>query len=309
MSSDGPPVSGRPAVAPPAYPGPPSPSSEGEDHRALEAERDFLLRSIADLDAELVTGELDPSTHTQLRDNYTSRAASVLRALESLSPKPAAEQGVAAPPPPAQGRTTRRRRLVGAALAALLLGLVAAGLFQAVGPRQKGATATGNSQLTDGRAPSVTDLAAEVRQRPEDPKIRLAYARALLAEGEPVAALGEFDTVARLDPDNAEALAYGGWIVFLAVRSSEDDPGGLLDGAMRRLDAAVQADPAYPDAHFFLGMVLLEGKGDPTAAVPELEAYLAAAPESPLAPQVRGVLEKARRRAADTGGSAPPPGG
>lgn len=291
MSSDGPPVSGRPAVT-----GPHSPPSEGEDHRALEAERDFLLRSIADLDAELVTGELDPSTHAQLRDNYTSRAASVLRALES-------------PPPPAQGRTTRRRRLVGAALAALLLGLVAAGLFQAVGPRQKGATATGNSQLTDGRAPSVTDLAAEVRQRPKDPKIRLAYARALLAEGEPVAALGEFDTVARLDPDNAEALAYGGWIVFLAVRSSEDDPGGLLDGAMRRLDAAVQADPAYPDAHFFLGMVLLEGKGDPTAAVPELEAYLAAAPESPLAPQVRGVLEKARRRAADTGGSAPPPGG
>lgn len=279
------------------------PSSPGdpEDRRTLEAERDFLLRSIADLDAELAAGELEPSVHARLRDEYTGRAAPVLRALESLAPAPA-------PSPPPGRPGTRRRRLVGGILATLLLGGVVAGLVGSLGTRQPGATATGNSQLADDPAPSVADLAAAVRERPEDAGIRLAYARALLADGEPVAALGEFDAVALLDPGNAEALAYGGWIVFLAVRSAKEDPGELLEGAMRRLDAAVKADPAYPDAHFFRGMVLLEGKGEPTAAVPELEAYLQAAPTSPLAPQVQGVLDEARRRAAQPD-SAPPPSG
>ncbi len=52
------------------------------DREALEAERDFLLRSIADLDAEEAAGDLDHADHDTLRDDYVARAAAVLRALE-----------------------------------------------------------------------------------------------------------------------------------------------------------------------------------------------------------------------------------
>lgn len=48
----------------------------------LEEERDFLLESIRDLDAEREAGDLDEADYRSLRDQYTSRAAAVLRALE-----------------------------------------------------------------------------------------------------------------------------------------------------------------------------------------------------------------------------------
>ncbi len=37
--------------------------SEAEVHESLEAERDFLLRSLDDLDSELLAGNIDPDTY------------------------------------------------------------------------------------------------------------------------------------------------------------------------------------------------------------------------------------------------------
>jgi hypothetical protein len=52
------------------------------DLSVLEADRDFLIRSLKDLDAEHDAGDLDPADHSRLKDDYTARAASVLRAIE-----------------------------------------------------------------------------------------------------------------------------------------------------------------------------------------------------------------------------------
>ena len=53
------------------------------DARAeLEEERDFLLRSLDDLEAERTAGELDEDDYRNLKDGYTARAAEVLRALD-----------------------------------------------------------------------------------------------------------------------------------------------------------------------------------------------------------------------------------
>ena len=48
------------------------------ERSALEAERDFLLTSIADLDAEFAAGDIDDADRRALLDGYTARAATVI---------------------------------------------------------------------------------------------------------------------------------------------------------------------------------------------------------------------------------------
>ena len=49
---------------------------------ALEDERDFLLRSLADLEREHEAGDVDHTDYVALKDDYTARAAAVLRSIE-----------------------------------------------------------------------------------------------------------------------------------------------------------------------------------------------------------------------------------
>lgn len=248
----------------------------------LEAERDFLLRSIEDLDAESDAGDLPPERHRELVEDYTARAASVLRTIA----------GGATPPAPAPNRSRRKVGVV----AALVAVAVTAGVLlpRAVGQRFPGQTITGNAQITEDR----DSLRQAVRNRPADPKAHLAYGRFLMGSGAAVDALEEFDDAARLDPGDAESRAYGGWILFLA---------GLTDESMGRLDAAEAANPAYPDAHFFRAVALLRGRNQPTAAVPELERYLELVPDGPLRAQVQQLLAQARSAGAQSPTPPVPP--
>lgn len=136
--------------------------------------------------------------------------------------------------------------------------------------------------LVGGRQPGTCSGA-----EPRRSQARLAFARFLLDDGNLVDAVRQFDAASRLDPTNAEALAYGGWIIALA---------GVTDGALERLDAAVVADPDYPDAHLFRGMTLLD-TGRPAEALPELERYLELAPDTPQRTQIEALIDQARERA------------
>ena len=74
------------------------------DREALEAERDFLLRSLDDLEAEREAGNIDDGTYQTLHDDYTARAAAAIRSLEDgtdLTPPD---------PPPASKLDARRHR-------------------------------------------------------------------------------------------------------------------------------------------------------------------------------------------------------
>lgn len=263
-------------------------AAKGEDRTAaaLRAERDFLLRSLADLDAEHAVGELTDARYRDLHDHYTVQAATVLRALERLEPE-------AAPSSTAPARRRLPRRV---AAGLVVVAVVAGGgalLVNAAGDRQPGQTITGNAQ-------SATDdldaLARAARQRPDDPDAQLAYASALMQDRQLVDALRAFDAAARLDPANPVPKAYGGWIVFLA---------GLTDEALTRLDAAVAADPDYPDARFFRGMILLRGRQDEAAALGELREYLRLAPDGPEREQVQALVDQLTAAAASSTTSTP----
>ncbi|MDQ1499272.1 MAG: hypothetical protein QOI86_2612, partial [Actinomycetota bacterium] len=254
-------------------------------------------------------GNLDDDRYQSLKDDYTARAAAVLRSIE--------EGHDARPAPPPAPR--KRKLLTGGAV--LAFGLVAAlALAAAAGKRHDGQTITGNAQSSgaqsstknpatsgqpadaNGGAPDPARRAAlerQVKEHPDDAAAHLVFARYLLEAGEPTEAVKEYVTTARLDPKNPEANAYAGWVSFLAAQSANADPktaAELTDRALTRLDAAVAAADTYPDAHFFRGMVQLRGKNNPKAAVPDFERYLALVPNGPLNDQVKMLLDKARQQ-------------
>lgn len=251
----------------------------------LQAERDFLLRSIADLESEHASGELSDDRYKELLDGYTVRTATVLRAIERL-------EATDVDPPPGPRRRGRRRAVV--AVAALVLGGGGGGLLiRSTADREPGQTISGNAQ---SGAPDLDTLERVARDRPDDPGAQLDLARALMRADRPVDALQSFDEAARLDPGDPEPQAYAGWIVFL---------GGLPDEALRRLDAAIAVDPTYPDARFFRGMVL-RGQGDAAAALVELREFVRLAPTAAERGQVQRLIADLEQSASTTVPTAAP---
>lgn len=240
-----------------------SPRGEGA---LLEARREFLLRSLDDLERERADGNVEAADYERLRDDYTARAAAVLRALEE-------GRDSHAPAP-------RRRARSSAVVVVLVAFAVTAGVLlgRSLGERVPGESLTGNEQL-DPRA-RLDRLAGAVEERPDDAVLRRSYARALLDAGEVAEALREYDAAAALDPADAESRAHAAWIVFLA---------GLSEDARERVDEAVAVDPEYADARFFRGAILSR-LGDRAQARAELERYLELAPDGRYAEDARTLL-------------------
>ncbi|HVT78788.1 MAG TPA: tetratricopeptide repeat protein [Acidimicrobiales bacterium] len=234
------------------------------DRSELVAEREFLERSIADLDAEKAAGDLAADDFEELRDAYVARAAVVDRALETDVVTPAVAPRASNP---------RRTALIVVACLAVA-GLAGAALAGAVGSRPAGGPLTGSL--------------------PQNTSDQLSQATELIGAGKPVEALKLYDTILKKDPQNATALAYKGWLLRLAGANDKS----LQDKGLTYEDQAVAADPTYPDAHFFRGMMLWQDKGDPAGAVGEFRLFLANRPPQAMVSLVEDAL---RRAAAEAG--------
>lgn len=198
----------------PTRPGPGSRWLDPDQLAALEDQRDFLLRSLADLEREHQEGDVDEHDYAELKDDYTARAARVIRAIEAQRLK----VGVALVP-----RKRRRAMLVASAVVAfaVLAGVV---LAQAMGRRDPGDSVTG-----------------DVRQTTRE---RLGEALTLASDGRYDEAIEVYDTVLADQPGNVEAATYKGWSQFLS-----GDESGIVT-----LIDAVETDPDYPDVHAFLAI-------------------------------------------------------
>ncbi|TML39558.1 MAG: tetratricopeptide repeat protein [Actinobacteria bacterium] len=262
----------RPAAAAGSATGPAPPSAYVGD---LEQERDFFLRSLSDLERERAAGDMEEADFLALRDGYTARAAAVLRALEaarsSIGPAPASDGSPRRKP----AVSPRRPRFLRPVIVATLVGAVAAvaGLLVATsaGDRLPGQTVSG------GPSVGQTD--------------KLDQARSLLSKGKTVEAIKKYDEVLRTDPRQPEALAYRGWLLRLAgVAASAPQ---LVDRGQQSVEAAIASDPSYADAHFFRGVILLEDRNQPVAAVTELRLFLTTNPPQALRSAVEEVLNRA----------------
>lgn len=192
---------------------------------ALEEQRDFLLASLRDLDREHAAGDIDDADYESLRDDYTARAAAVIRSIES---RRAAFAG-------------RRRGLgrTAVTVSAVILLAVAAGVLVArsAGERAPGQTASGNLGQTS------RDL--------------LLAAQDQMGRGDVLGAIQTYDQVLKVDPGNVEAMAYRGWLLRLSSSSATDtaDRELLQDQALQWLTKALEIDPDYADARVFRAIV------------------------------------------------------
>jgi len=249
----------------------------------LERERDFLLRSLDDLEAERADGGIDEQSYRALHDDYTARAAAVVRALRD---------GVDARPLAPRPSWIRRTLVVGG----LVAFAVAAGfaLAFALGARLPGQTASGNRASSAGGSSidrERSQLIAAVKANPDDVAPRLLLARFLESDNDLPGALEQYETLIRIDPSNAEAYAQAGRIVYLtAAKAPATQAADLVDAARARLDKAVELDPELPDARFFRAIILANEFGDFAGAQADLQRYLVAEPNGTFADQARQLL-------------------
>jgi hypothetical protein len=221
----------------------------------LEDERSFLLRSLDDLDREHEAGDIDDADYTTLRDGYTARAATVLRAIES--------QQAALPP-----KRPRHWKRIGVWGAGLVVVAVLAGVLVAwaSGDRLPGDSSSGDI------AESVTS--------------KLAEARALQAS-DLKGAIQRYDEVLKVEPDNPEALTYRGWLVTLV--GSQANATDLLQSGEQALQRAMQVAPTYADPFCFEAIVRFRVGNDPAGASSAVNQCLALNPPQQVLGLVQGL--------------------
>ncbi len=269
----------------------------GLDRASLEAERDFLLRSLDDLDAEREAGNVDDGTYRTLHDDYTARAAAAIRSLD-------AGTDLMPPDPPRSSRLVRGLTVGGIVVFALVTAFV---LTRAVGQRRPGQTITGNGSTRAGSPSSVAAdpgkaLAAAARAEPRSYGAHLAYARYLLQTGDFPDAIHEFGAAARLDPSQPEPPTYAGWAGALLAQAVNDPTARrpLLEASLGRITDVIDAHPKYPDAYALKGVILYRFQGNTKQAIPLFQHFLVLTDESnPIRQLVLSVLAQAER----TGGS------
>lgn len=264
------------------------------DRDALEAERVFLLRSLDDLEQERADGNVDRGTYRELHDDYTARAAAVIRSLESGTDLTA--------PEPRSGSTLTRALTVGGIVVFALVAAVL--LSRAVGQRRPGQTITGNAQVASGSTTTDGDpgrrLAAAAAQQPKSYAARIAYARYLMGNNDFADAIREFGAAARLDPSQPEPPTYAGWAAALVSQQvgSAETRRTLLSASLERINEVIKAHPKYPDAHALKGVIIFKFEHHAGLAIPSFQQFLLLTDDTnPLRSQVLDVLAQAEAAA------------
>ncbi len=233
----------------------------------LEEERDLLLRSLDDLEAERAAGDLDDEDYQALHDDYTVRTAAILRRLNSPDGAgPASAGGDSAEGDGAEqaGEGPSSRRVL--TVLGLLAVAVVAGLMLARTAGERGV----NDQITGAIDESARNKVVRCQELGS-------------TGGDLIGSLECFDEVLADDPSNPEALAYRGWYLLLTAGSlqqaadgsaeSEADAVELMAGGLDYLDRAIEADPTYADPLAFRASVY-DRLGESQAACADIATLL-----------------------------------
>lgn len=204
---------------------------------ALRVERDFLLSSLADLETERAVGDLSDGDYQTLKDDYTVRAADLIRQIDG-----ATLDGASSSRPKARNDATKpRNRKLAAVVGVLVFGLGAGWLL---------AQAAGERGASDNITGSVTESLRD----------RNLTCQQYMQQGDLTGSLECFDSILDEDPQNVEALTYRGW--FLVLASGQAQQAGdsesfaeLIVAGERSLADAVAVDPTSPDARAFRTVV------------------------------------------------------
>ena len=242
---------------------------------ALEEERDFLLRSLEDLEREYAAGDVDDSDFEELKDDYTARAAAVIRAIEDRT------EAVKSLRPQRNWQRT--------ALGLVLVGAMAVGaswvVFRNAGTRAPGQGLTGDIRQDSSnlilQAQGLTGQAQASLQAGDSAKAIKQFESAVQA----------YDKALEISPENVQALTYRGWVLHTIALSSEPSIAADFDRqALEYLNEAIAIDPLYSDARVFRA-ILERNAGDFAAAKVDLDAIDMNAIPMYMIQMVNGVKE------------------
>lgn len=266
----------------------------------LEDRREALLRSLADLEDARASGALDEAGYLRFREQTEGRMVRVLRALDRRDA--AASAGIEASTARASGEELEGQvegRGVGAASAeprrvpawavAVLIGgtvlaVVVASLARDAEPQTQAAS---SPQAADD---PLAFFEQRVHEQPNDLAARLDLAHRYLDAGMIEESLSQYAVALNLDPDDAEALAHVGIILFRSGRPEE---------ALRSVERSLSTDPRYPEALFIRGVILLRGLDRPDEAITAFETYLDVAPFGVERGKAKDMIAQAREALAD----------
>ena len=254
---------------------------------ALEEERDFLLRSLDDLEREHDAGDIDDTDFAELKDDYTARAASVLRALDDRRALVASSSS---------NRSWVRNAAALAVVAVLALGV---GWFVF---RDAGSRAPGQGVSGDARQDSA-NLVLQAQQSTGEAQVALGNGDTQTALDRYRDALDAYGKALAIAPANVEALTNRGWLYHnLALGAGAGAQADELDGYARQdLDAAVAAQSDYGPARVFRAVLARDAGRFDTA-----DQELAAADLSTIPTYMDQILDGLRADiAAGLEGSAP----
>ena len=258
----------------------------------LANEREFLEQSIEDLNRELAAGEVDASDFTALHARYYGRLLEVEEAEAALvaaghpdsPPNPEAVSSQASPGSAGASGRRRLRRRLGSRRVRLVVGICAAGCFvvaavllaaSLAGVRLPGESASGSISLSSAQQEQET----------------LDRAAILGSEGQVAEAVQLYDQVLQTDPNQPDALAYGGWLVRLAGLSAKNRT--VIARGDASVARAVKVAPSYPDAHALLGVIEYEDYSNPRAAAAQFRDALRAGASKNLVSSVAAIAAKA----------------
>jgi tetratricopeptide (TPR) repeat protein len=221
----------------------------------LEHERDFLLRSIDDLETEHTAGDLSDDHLEAMRADYQAKLADVQRRIEGDT----TQQQRDAQERVRLARSKRRTKvfLLAASVFAVGTGFLIAG---SLGERKPGQTITGNSQNDQEQVAAEAPLQIKINE--------LMLRAQELSSTDPLGSIEAYDQVTKLNPEIVSAWAYGGWQLRIYSRATPEGPQreALVAAAKRRIDEAIKRDPEYPDAYAFRAVMAARDLGDDATA-------------------------------------------
>jgi len=228
-----------------------------------------IERDLTELDGQVAAGEIDDALRFDLAAEYEAEAAPLRARLGVLERPPRvgasapAAADDAAPTPPGRDR---RRAFIGAGL--LLAGAFAVSVTAIrMADDGSGPTEVPVPPAIDLNNVTVEELENVVARNPDIIGMRLALAQLYMQSNDVQNAVVHFGEVLKRER-NPEALAWLGYISFQV---------GELDAAESYLTEALEIQPVYPQAEWWLANLLFYGYETPDAAIPHLQAVLAAA--------------------------------
>ncbi len=203
---------------------------------------ELLNDELSDLERQVLEGDIDEPTATRLRDRYTAE-------LEALIAARGADDSLTTT------RATRswmsRRAAVGVAIVGVAVAAIAVFAVLSLNDGSVSGVEGVAGDVLDGDGPrdlsTVTndEMEAVVAANPDVVPMRLALARRYFEAGEFAKALDHYFEV--LDREqHPEALANVAWMTYLS---------GHADVAVGYAEAAIERDPTFLTARWFLGNI------------------------------------------------------